>query len=287
MWSEAPNNQLLTWHFSRQSPPSPLSANIFPMAPTARNASQAPTNTAAAPGVLSLAHSRWSGDVAILIIYLATATVLVHLITGGQYGFHRDELATLDDARHLAWGYVAYPPVTPFFGRLSLILFGTSLTGFRFFAAAAQAAAVVLTGLMARHMGARRGTQLIAAAASLPFCLGALRNAASAANSFPGRHRNLLAVSERKHRQPAPAHHALVCAKLAAIGCDLPFHAGNHHPRRQLSSVLAGRDRALQLRIIAKQRAPLLRTAVTTLLSDTYLRRLHPPGRNLAAGIKA
>ena len=39
-----------------------------------------------------------------------------------QYGFHRDELAVIDDARHLAWGYVAYPPITPFFGRLSLIL---------------------------------------------------------------------------------------------------------------------------------------------------------------------
>ncbi|MFZ0478403.1 MAG: glycosyltransferase family 39 protein [Terriglobales bacterium] len=141
------------------------------MAPTNRRASKARANTAAAPVVHFSEHSWWSGDVA-LLIYLAAATVLVHLITGGQYGFHRDELATLDDARHLAWGYVAYPPVTPLFGRLSLILFGTSLTGFRFFAAVAEAAAVVLTGLMAREMGARRGAQLIAAAAALPFCLG-------------------------------------------------------------------------------------------------------------------
>lgn len=47
--------------------------------------------------------SRWTSDVAVLI-YLAAATVLVHVVTGRQYGFHRDELATLDDARHLAWG---------------------------------------------------------------------------------------------------------------------------------------------------------------------------------------
>ena len=47
-----------------------------------------------------------SSDLAVLV-YLATATVIVHLLTGGRYGFHRDELATLDDARHLAWGYVA------------------------------------------------------------------------------------------------------------------------------------------------------------------------------------
>jgi 4-amino-4-deoxy-L-arabinose transferase-like glycosyltransferase len=112
----------------------------------------------------------WSTDFAILL-YLSVATVIVHLLTGGRYGFHRDELATLDDARHLAWGYVAYPPITPFFGRISLALFGTSLVGFRFFAAMAQAIAVVLTGLMARELGGGRGAQLIAAAAAIPFCL--------------------------------------------------------------------------------------------------------------------
>src|SRR5882724_3223342 len=108
--------------------------------------------------------SCWSSDVA-LLIYLAVATLLAHVLLGGRYGFHRDELATLDDARHLAWGYVAYPPITPFFGRISLTLFGTSLAGFRFFAAIAQATAVVVTGLMAREMGGRRGAQLVAAAA--------------------------------------------------------------------------------------------------------------------------
>ena len=52
---------------------------------------------------------------------------LLHVATNGQYGFHRDELQTLDDARHLDWGFVVYPPVTPLIGRLELILFGTSL----------------------------------------------------------------------------------------------------------------------------------------------------------------
>ena len=115
--------------------------------------------------------SVWVGDTAILI-YIALATVALHLILGNRYGFHRDELATLEDARHLAWGYPAYPPVTPFFGRISLELFGTSLRGFRFFAAVAQAIGVVLTGLMAREMGGRRGAQLVAAVAAVPFCLG-------------------------------------------------------------------------------------------------------------------
>ena len=116
-------------------------------------------------------NSFWGNDLAVLVL-IALATIVIHWFTGGKYGFHRDELATLEDARHLDWGFVAYPPVTPFFGRLSLILFGTSLAGFRFFAAVAEAAAVVLTGLMAKELGGRRGAILVAALAAIPFCLG-------------------------------------------------------------------------------------------------------------------
>ena len=108
-----------------------------------------------------------------ILLALAAAVLVVHLLTGGRYGFHRDELATLDDARHLAWGYVAYPPVTPFFGWLSLKLFGPSLTGFRFFAAIATSVAVVLTGLMAREMGGKTFAQTLAASAAIPFALAA------------------------------------------------------------------------------------------------------------------
>jgi len=69
-------------------------------------------------------------DIGILML-LALLSVAVHTATNGQYGFHRDELQTLDDARHLDWGFVAYPPVTPLIGRIELMLFGTSLIGFR------------------------------------------------------------------------------------------------------------------------------------------------------------
>jgi 4-amino-4-deoxy-L-arabinose transferase-like glycosyltransferase len=107
-----------------------------------------------------------------IVACLAIATVFVHVLTGNRYGFHRDELATLEDARHLALGFVAYPPITPFFGRLSLELFGTSLRGFRFFAAVAEAVAMMLTGSMARQLGGGRWAQVVAAAAGIPFCLG-------------------------------------------------------------------------------------------------------------------
>jgi hypothetical protein len=103
----------------------------------------------------------------ILLVALATIKLVFHLFTNGQYGFHRDELATLDDARRLAWGYVAYPPLTPFLGRIELELFGTSLTGFRFFAALAQSVAMVVTGLMARRLGGGRAAMLVAAIAAM------------------------------------------------------------------------------------------------------------------------
>lgn len=62
----------------------------------------------------------------LLIAGFAVVKLIFHTIVNQQYGFHRDELAALDDARHLAWGYVAYPPFTPSIGRLALTLFGVS-----------------------------------------------------------------------------------------------------------------------------------------------------------------
>jgi len=98
-----------------------------------------------------------------LLVFVAAARLILHIATNSQYGFHRDELQTLDDARHLDWGFVAYPPITPLIGRLELILFGTSLIGFRLFSAIAVSAIMVLTGLMARQLGGRRHLQLLAA----------------------------------------------------------------------------------------------------------------------------
>ena len=114
-------------------------------------------------------HNSWqspgSRDFGILVV-LGLANILVHTLANGQYGFYRDELATLDNARHLAWGYVEYPPLTAFTGRVELALFGTSLTGFRFFPAVAQGVVLVLAGLAARELGGERPAQLAAAVAA-------------------------------------------------------------------------------------------------------------------------
>jgi hypothetical protein len=142
----------------------PVAPKIEPIAMT-----DASTPTHAAQTTNPLPRDR--NNFAILVL-IGASTLLVHLLAAGRYGFNRDELSVLEDARHLAWGYVAYPPLTPFFGRLALALFGTSLVGFRFFSALAQAVSVVLTGCMAKDMGGGRAAQVVAACASIPFSLG-------------------------------------------------------------------------------------------------------------------
>ena len=104
-------------------------------------------------------------DLAVLVL-IAAARLALHILTNGQYGFHRDELQTLDDARHLDWGFVVYPPITPLIGRLELLLFGTSLMGFRFFSAVAVSVVMVLAGLIAKELGGSRHIQVLAAVAA-------------------------------------------------------------------------------------------------------------------------
>lgn len=102
-------------------------------------------------------------DALLWIAVFAAVKLVFHTIVNQQYGFHRDELQTLNDARHLAFGYVVYPPFTPFVGRIALELFGESLTGFRFFAAASQSIAIVLAASMAKYMGGGRAAQWMTA----------------------------------------------------------------------------------------------------------------------------
>ncbi len=85
------------------------------------------------------------------------------MFTNHQYGFHQDEMVVLDNAYHLDWGFIEYPPVTPFLARVAIELFGLSLVGARIFSALVHSITMVLAGLMARELGAKRVTQVVAA----------------------------------------------------------------------------------------------------------------------------
>jgi hypothetical protein len=107
---------------------------------------------------------RYRPDIRVLLGIAATVA-FVHVLTNNRYGFHRDELQFLSDALHLDWGFVAYPPLTPFLERISLEIFGLSMVGLRLFSVLAQSLAIVVTGLMARELGGGRVAQVAAALA--------------------------------------------------------------------------------------------------------------------------
>jgi 4-amino-4-deoxy-L-arabinose transferase-like glycosyltransferase len=109
-------------------------------------------------------------DAAVLSAF-AAMLVVVHFLLGNGYGFHRDELQFLDDARHLQWGFVAYPPLTSFSGRMAIALFGISPQVLRLPAAIVNAVSLVLAGLIARELGGRRPAQILALFATLPLGL--------------------------------------------------------------------------------------------------------------------
>ena len=59
--------------------------------------------------------SRFRTD-AVVLLGIAAMVAVVHLLTNNRYGFHRDELQFLSDARHLDWGFVRVSTVDSFSG---------------------------------------------------------------------------------------------------------------------------------------------------------------------------
>ncbi|HEY2596444.1 MAG TPA: glycosyltransferase family 39 protein, partial [Chloroflexota bacterium] len=110
------------------------------------------------------AERGWLQSEATAVGAMALGVLVLHLATNAQYDFHRDSLYYMDSARHPAWGYVDYPPVTPTIARLSLWLFGPSVWGLRLWPTLCGAAMVVICYLIARELGAARFARLLAAA---------------------------------------------------------------------------------------------------------------------------
>lgn len=110
-------------------------------------------------------------DTAVLALVAFGLLGAAHLWMGNGYGFHRDELQFLDDARHLHWGFAAYPPMTSFCGRLAIALFGISPQVLRLPAMLLNSISLVLTGLIARELGGGRWAQITALLAELASAL--------------------------------------------------------------------------------------------------------------------
>ena len=109
-----------------------------------------------------------------LLMAIAAATVVAHLVTGGRYGFHRDEFRRRRmTARHLAGSCGVIRRSRRFSvgcpcnsselrSPISVFLLRSRMRSRSSY-----------TGLIARELGGGRGAQLLAACASVPFALAA------------------------------------------------------------------------------------------------------------------
>ena len=122
-----------------------------PVAP-AEPAQPAPPGGPAAP-------VRW-------IALIAAVAFAAEMAVSARYGYVRDELYFLEAGRHLAFGYVDQPPLTPLLARLSAAVSGDSLIALRLIPALALAGMVALTATMSRLLGAGRTGQVLAALAT-------------------------------------------------------------------------------------------------------------------------
>src|SRR5437660_10255878 len=92
-----------------------------------------------------------------------------------RYGWHRDELYTLASSRHLALGYVDYPPITPLLARVDQAIFPGSLPALRLLTILAGAGVIIVAAFIGRELGANRPAQVLAGIAVLisPMFVGA------------------------------------------------------------------------------------------------------------------
>ncbi len=105
---------------------------------------------------------RWlrffSTDVGVLLL-IALAKLLFHLVTSGGYGYFRDEFYYMAAGRRLDFGYVDYPPFVALVAALVRVTLGESLLALRFVPSLASAVLVFLAGMMARALGGGRPAQ--------------------------------------------------------------------------------------------------------------------------------
>lgn len=112
-------------------------------------------------------ESRPRADGMPIVIAIALASFVLHLIFNGRYGYFRDEFDYIICGRHPMWGYVDQPPLLPLLSRICLAIFGESLRSVRLIPALSSAALIVLTGMMTRELGGKRFALALSAVAIL------------------------------------------------------------------------------------------------------------------------
>jgi 4-amino-4-deoxy-L-arabinose transferase-like glycosyltransferase len=104
----------------------------------------------------------WSRPELIVLLLPALAKLIMHLLAAPGYGLNGDELYYLACSNHLDWGYVDQPPLSIFLLHVDRLVLGDSVLSIRLLPALAGFFTVLLTGLLARQMGAKIFGRLIA-----------------------------------------------------------------------------------------------------------------------------
>lgn len=94
---------------------------------------------------------------------LALGKLALHLAFIRGYGWFRDELYYIACSQHLDWGYVDHPPLIAAVTAAVRATLGESVVALRLVPAVTGALTVLVAGMLARDMGARRRGQSIAA----------------------------------------------------------------------------------------------------------------------------
>ncbi|MBC8006298.1 MAG: glycosyltransferase family 39 protein [Verrucomicrobia bacterium] len=105
-------------------------------------------------------------DYWLLLVFLTGKMILQLMVVNPVYELHRDEFLYLDQAKHLAAGYISVPPLTAW---LSAIVFalGGGEYWVRFFPALFGALTILLAWLMTEELGGRIYSKILVSCALL------------------------------------------------------------------------------------------------------------------------
>ncbi|WP_347219400.1 glycosyltransferase family 39 protein, partial [Chryseobacterium sp.] len=102
----------------------------------------------------------------ILILFIVVKFVLQYSLINSEYELHRDEYLHLDQANHLAWGYLSVPPVNSWVAWLVKML-GNSVFWVKFFPALFGALTMVVVWKIIEELNGNLFAKIVA-------CVGVL-----------------------------------------------------------------------------------------------------------------
>src|SRR5215213_7147677 len=100
----------------------------------------------------------------ILLLFILAKIILQYFLINPQYDLQRDEYLHLDQANHLAWGYISVPPVTSWISWIIKLL-GNGVFWIKFFPAAFGALTLLLVWKTVEELGGSLFARVLASLA--------------------------------------------------------------------------------------------------------------------------